>query len=476
MSEFLWTSKLVGEILGIEIPGNWQSPGVSWDSRDVSDGKMFFAVQIDSFDAHNFAHDAIDKGSPCVFVSRPVEGIDPKKFVIVEDVSRALQKLAIYYRNLMSKKTKVICVIGSSGKTTTHEMIVLALSNFGKLHTNRRNFNGRSGVPRELILCPLDADYCVMEAGISRPGEMDEIGMIVKPDILLIVNVTCVHIEHFENENEIIFEKAKMIKYMSKGGIVVLGGDNSGYDNGNDVYSKLFTYARELGHEVITFGKSPKSDVRIKNYIESQHGTNVQLDLHDQETSYEIGMIGEHFIYNSVAAFTVCNLVGLDNGDFAKRIMFFKQPKGRGQITKCVLPNGTNVIVLDDTYNSNIHALALSVDSVRRMKHKGGKIAIIAPMGETGSTKVEVHNRVPEYLVGLFDMVISIGEDMKEAHESLPDNMKLAYLREDETLEAISIITQVAKDGDLVFLKGSRKFRLERIVDKLKQGMSETPA
>ena len=170
---------------------------VTTDSRKAANGSLFVAIKGENFDGHNFVKTAIENGCELVIVSHLVSDVDECRQIVVKDTVEAYGLLGAYNRSRF--KGTVIGLTGSAGKTTTKEEIKHMLSAFGKTYATGGNHNNHIGVPQSLLEMDMDAEYAVIEMGMSSKGEISKLVSYVTPDIALITNVYPMHIEFFDN-------------------------------------------------------------------------------------------------------------------------------------------------------------------------------------------------------------------------------------------------------------------------------------
>ena len=193
------------------------------DSRIVRSGDLFVAIKGEKNDGHDYVVDVLQKGAALALVDHIVEGAPADRQIVVENSLKAFGKIGAYNRSLFNGK--VIGLTGSAGKTTTKEEIKFALEQFGKVYATKGNFNNNVGVPITLCDIDFDADYAVIEMGMSAKGEIEELVDYVKPDIAIITNVYPMHIEFFNEFKEIAEAKAEIFKSLKKGGTAIINQD-----------------------------------------------------------------------------------------------------------------------------------------------------------------------------------------------------------------------------------------------------------
>ena len=340
IKQVLWNKDELSKALGQKVNQSCcDITGVSIDTRTIAKGDLFLALKGNNFDGNAFVDEAIVKGASLCIVDNidKVKEKNRDKIVLVSNVANALNELAIYRRN--SLQGKVICITGSVGKTNTKEMLGLALSANGKTYASYKNFNNHYGLPLSLMRTPIDTEFCILELGMSRTGEIKHLSKIAQPNIAIITNVEAVHLEFFNSVTEIAYAKAEIFEGMKTPSFAILNMDNIYYDI-------LYKQALKKGIQTITFGSSTKSNYYISNtrYLANGDqlvaincsGKTIQQKFHKD--------IGKHIIFNSLAVFACLNLLNTNLAIAQKALEKFTLFAGKGEIT--ILPNNIMLVPL----------------------------------------------------------------------------------------------------------------------------------
>ena len=251
----LWTDQEIAEILDTKVEENWQCQGISIDSRSVEEGDLFFALIGPNSDGHDYVKMAIAKGAVAAVVSKPVEGLDPKFLVMVQDVKNALEILGQAARARVD--IPIIAITGSVGKTGTKEALKNALSRNKKVHASVLSYNNDIGVPLSLARMPRDADFGIFELGMNHAGELGPLSRMVRPHVAIITTVGMAHSEFFRDVEEIADAKAEVFEGLLPGGTAVLYYDNPQYE-------RLKNKAQASGVEnIISFGSDSSANVHV---------------------------------------------------------------------------------------------------------------------------------------------------------------------------------------------------------------------
>ena len=409
------------------------------DSRKAEKGALFIAIRGEKFDGHNFVHDVLNNGCELAVVDHLVENAPANRQIVVRDTVEAYGQLGAYNRSLF--RGKVIGLTGSAGKTTTKEEIKHLLSAFGKTYATGGNHNNHIGVPQSLLEMDMDAEYAVIEMGMSSKGEISKLTSYVKPDIALITNVYPMHIEFFDSFEGIAEAKAEIFEGLQKGGVAIINEDT----NFADILEK-----RALEHEakVVKFGLK-----------------------HHYNGSLELEQDGEIQRYNAWAAIEVAKSLGLDCEKAAKTLKDFGALDGRGKKHVLPLKSGGTYTLIDDSYSGQPEAMKIAIKALNDMPCKGRKIAVLGKMAELGDTSRDQHIAVGKLLAECnIKIVIGVKPEMKDMLAQLPSNVEQYYFEDRTGLEEF-LQNKLLQNGDILLIKGARySSELYKVTEALLKG------
>lgn len=409
---------------------------ISTDSRKVDDKTLFIALKGEKFDGHDFILDVLKNGAPLVLSEKKIEGADESRVIIVPDTLKAFGKLAQYNRR--QYKGTVIALTGSSGKTTTKEELKSALSAYAPTYATSGNFNNFIGVPRSLLDIDMNAQYAIIEMGMSAPLEIDYLVHLTEPDVALVTNVYPMHIEFLKTLENIAKAKAEIFGGLKKGGIAVYNEDTN--------HAEILKAAAEKATtKVFAFGKN--------------HHADVTLDLSE---------VGEHYYYNAWAVLAVIEALGLPLDKAVHAINNFSAPEGRGKKYNVRL-GAKQITLIDNSYSGGPDATVMAVNSLGQLKVNGRKIAVIGKMAELGDYTKEAHIRVGKALKeNDIDVVIGVCQETKDMLAELAPKTEQYYF---ENVEGVKEFLQdkILKNGDVVLIKGSHySSQVYKVANELK--------
>jgi len=434
--------------------------GVSIDSRNLSPGELFVAIEGPNFDGHDFIDAAHQRGAVAAMVSKPVDTSLP--VLKVTDTRKALSALSKDWRQRYNGS--LIAITGSNGKTTVKEMLAAILRQRHRVLVTKGNLNNDLGVPLTLLGLSDDDDYAVIELGANHLSEIEGLSLLVEPDVALITNIGAAHLEGFGSMNNIAKAKSEIFRGLKDKGIAVLNRDDAYYD---------YLASQASAYREIRFGEHEQANVRllIDTLVISTMEPGEWLTHFDVVTpqgvvSIELALAGRHNVQNAVAAIAVACAVNIPLADIAGGLAVMLPVAGRMQIKKGI----GDWSVIDDTYNANPVSLHAAIDMLATLP--GAKIVVMGDMAELGDDAIALHEQIGRvareqgvnsfYGVGPLSAhaVKAFGEGAKHCATQLElVNELIADLHSDCTCQANTIL-----------VKGSRSAGMERVVDALVAG------
>lgn len=394
-------------------------------------------------------------------------------------------------RVLLKYKPKIIAVTGSVGKTSTKDAIYTILSPFFFVRKSEKSFNSEIGVPLTILGCqnawnnPIgwiknilhgfelifyQNDYpaiLVLEVGADQPGDIFRITQWMKPDVTVVTRIGTVpvHVEAFKNRQELINEKAHLVRALKKGGTLILNVDD------DDVIGM-----RALSREkVITFGIHRQAEITASNErvlyennagIEQPVGFSFKVDFGGNSVPLVLKhVMGLQHLYPVLAAVAVGVSQNLNMVEITQAMSDHVPPRGRMNVLKGI--NGS--VIIDDTYNSSPVALGEALEAFKRMDTVGRKIAVLGDMLELGKFSTEEHKMAGRIVATIAKKLVAVGVRARLMKDgALENKMHIANMFFfDKSTEAAPFIKRMIKPGDLVLVKGSQSMRMERVVKEL---------
>ena len=440
--------KMTGAEASFEIDENARVCNISNDSRDIKEDTIYAAIVGERLDGHDFARAALENGAIAAIVEKRVT----EKDILVKDTRRALKDIAMGYRSRFD--IPFLAVTGSSGKTTTKDMLYFAVSESRKTLRNLGNLNSEIGLPMTVFNLDESHECAVLEMGMYVQGEIDYLAEIVKPHFAIITNVGVAHIQSAGSRENILKAKMEIANYMTQSDVLLINGDN-------DMLQTVDTGA--IKPSVYKYGLEEHNDIRLISYETTESGMKIRADILGKITEYEIPTLGIHNIYNSLSVMGLCSLMGLDMKKSSEGIRKYQPSKYRMEIKSV-----SGKTLIEDFYNANPDSLRASIETFRQMQGER-KVAVLADMLELGEISEKEHMNAGIQASEIFDVIICIGSDAKYigkgAIENGFDKGRVYFFANNE--EAVSEINSILRPGDAVLMKGSRGMKLEEVAESI---------
>lgn len=390
---------------------------------------------------------------------------------------------------LKKYQPKIIAITGSVGKTSTKDAIYSVISKYYFIRKSDKSFNSDIGISLtilgcnnawnnpvmwlyniwqglgQIILRKKYPEWLVLEVGADRPGDIKKIAKWLKPDIVVITKFAKVpvHIEYFKSKEEVVAEKGNLVSALKHDGTLVLNSDDA----------DVFAFKNKVTNKIITYGMMGDAEMRATNYSvyynekdKKPFGVYYKVEYRGNCLPVKIiGTLGQNNIYSSLAALAVGVSLGLNLVELAENLSGFIPSKGRMNL----VAGAKNTVIIDDTYNSSPVALSSALQTLKDIKTKNRKIAVLGDMMELGKHTSEEHKQAGILAATSCDILVTVGLRSRVMAESAID----AGLDEDNVLqfdnssEAGEYIKNIIKDGDIILVKGSQSTRMERVVKEI---------
>ncbi|MFO8031922.1 MAG: UDP-N-acetylmuramoyl-tripeptide--D-alanyl-D-alanine ligase [Desulfohalobiaceae bacterium] len=429
---------------------------IQTDSRLVEPGDMFVCLQGENLDGHNFAREAVHKGAMAVVSERPLWDLHIEvPVLLVQSSLQALGQLAAYWRNKF--QGRVLAVTGSAGKTTVKELLASILGQRSQVGKNYKNWNNELGLPLSILGFSCREHYWVLEAGISKKGDMDILGQILNPDLALVVNVGPAHLQGLQDLAGVAREKARLLHYLRPGGLGVVSRD----------YPEL-TQRLPLREDMrlIPFSTRP-GEARLQGtYLGLQPSgkSRFELDLEGQVLDLDLELHGEFMLENLLAACSAAWSLGLDPEAIRLGLQQADPPEHRGQVKRL-----GKFLVIDDCYNANPLSMRCALEHAQALASKGQLYLILGDMKELGQQSEEAHEDLGRSVAELEPSgVFYIGEyaSQFQAGYTSQGRAEVLHLLRD-VQEILPCWRKLGPRQGILLIKASRGCRLERCLQLL---------
>jgi len=435
----------------------------SIDSRTLAAGALFFAIQGPNFDGHDFVVQALGRGAVGAVVDREWAASAPAaiapSLIPVADSIAALQDLGRAVRRKWARP--LIAVTGSTGKTTTKELIAAALGRRYAVHKSAGNLNNHLGVPLTLLSLTRAQDLAVLELGMSHAGEIALLAKIATPALGVVTNVAPAHLQFFDSLDAIAAAKRELIENLVPPASAILNYDDP----------RVRGFREGFGGRVVTYGFEHGADYRATGFRLSQTAEGSLESLFRVqglgcEAELRLALPGRHNVENALAAVAVGRLLGVSPGAMADALANFRPVGGRTEVVQ--LAAGATLI--NDSYNSSPRALEQMLRLLRDWPTAERRIVVAGEMLELGPSSPEWHRAGGSACAASgVDWLLAVQGDAQLFVEGAvasgfpPDRARFFA----EAEEAGRFCGSILGPRDVVLVKGSRAVHLERAVEQL---------
>ncbi len=432
--------------------------GYSIDSRTLQRGDLFFAVQGERFDGHDFVEAALQAGAVAAVVGsvqaeRYTVPAVRARLLLVDDPLSALQRLASSVRRHWGKR--VIGITGSAGKTTTKEAIAQVLEGRFRVHKSHGNLNNHYGLPLQLLKLQPEHEVAILEMGMSNAGEIAALCHIAAPDWGVVTNVGNAHAQNFaDGQAGIARAKYELVAALPRHGTAILNCD--------DPYVQQF--GRDFDGTTIYFGTGACADPRAESIVPmGAEGTRFTVRAGEQRAEVLLRLLGEHNVRNALAGIAVGLASGVPLAECAMSLQALEPPDKRGQTLQI-----RGAMILNDSYNSNPPALQAMVDTLLTLPARR-TIVVAGEMLELGPDGPHLHYLCGEYMGrrGVGIVLGTRGEAASIVKGASAAGATAMFV--DTPEEAGAWLRENLQPGDAVLLKASRGVRLERALEILQR-------
>ena len=460
-----WTLLQISEPMladiGAELNALARVAGYSIDSRTIRAGELFFAIHGPRHDGHDHVAAALGRGALAAVVSSSRAHSYPDAVrgfcLVVDDTLLALHQLAKAMRHSWGKK--IAGVTGSVGKTTTKEILAALLGAKLRVLKSEGNFNNAYGLPLTLFRLEEEHDAAVLEMGMSRRYELQELAGIAKPDVGVVTRVAPAHLEFFASVEEIALAKRELIEGLN-------GPDSVAVLNSDDPLVAAF--ASHAPGQVLTYGIDHDADYRAEAIEDRGALGSAFVAVSDgRRTRLDLALPGRHVISNALAALAAASVWGIGAAEAQSVFSTLHAPAMRGELLR--FSNGAALI--NDSYNSSPAALHAMTKVLAATPNYRRRILAAGEMRELGGTSAELHREAGKFAAetGKIDWVVGVEGEAAQIVEGavaagLPRSHTKVFASSEE---AAKFLSGFVAPGDLLLVKGSRGVKMERVVESL---------
>jgi UDP-N-acetylmuramoyl-tripeptide--D-alanyl-D-alanine ligase len=440
--------------------------GYSIDSRSIGPGQLFFAMRGPRFDGHQFIAQAFERKAAGAVVERAYFQQAPPSLapslLPVESPLGALQHLGRCVRRKWGRP--LVAVTGSTGKSTTKEMIAALLGRRFSVHKSTGNLNNHYGLPLTLLALQPEHEVAVVELAMSAAGEIAHLASIAEPEIGVVTNVGPVHLEFFDSVESIAKAKRELVENLSSRGgppIAILNNDDP----------RVQRFAEGFEGKVVTFGMRPGADFQAQ-WLKPGEGIGSEFRAigPNLDADFVLPLPGRHNVQNALAAIAVASSFDISPVEMRRGLAEFQNMPQRGE--SLTLPGP--VTIINDSYNSNPQAMECMLETLRTWPGARRRIVVAGEMLELGPQSPKLHIQIGRKCAQAdLSWLIAVQGNARFFLEGavaaglLPAQSRFFP----EARSAAEFCRSRLEPGDVVLVKGSRGVHLEAVIEMLRRGV-----
>ncbi len=444
------------------------------DSRQVESGALFVALNGERVDGHDFAESAVAAGAVAVLVSRPV----PAPHLLVDggddEVVAALARLARHAAGELGDPkredatTQIVGVTGSSGKTTTKDLIAQVVGRMGATVAPAGSFNNEIGHPLTVLRADTDTRHLILEVAARGIGHIAHLCRVAPPRIGVVLNVGSAHMGEFGGRDAIAKAKGELVESLpagserrGAGGVAVLNADDP----------LVRAMASRTEARVVLYGTAEDAHVRAIDVTTQDNGAPAfTLHLNGRTAPVRLGLVGAHQVSNALAAAAVADELGMDIEDIAAALgAATPVSRWRMEVTE-----HDGVTLVNDAYNANPESMRAALTTLASLARERRAIAVLAHMAELGEEGDAEHERIGALVaeIGVAHLIVvgEAAEGIAVGAERAAHRWSGESIRVPDAEAAAEAVRERMRTGDVVIVKGSRVAALERVIDLITKG------
>ncbi len=437
---------------------------ITTNSRDLAPGSLFIALRGQRYDGHDFVADALRCGAAYAVIERRLEAVPPDRIVLVSDTLKALGDLAAWTR--AQQPMTVVAVTGSTGKTTTKEMIAAicaaapGVTARGSVLKTEGNFNNLVGLPLTLLRMRGDEAAAVLEMGMNRRGEIARLTEIARPDYAVITNVGPAHLETLGSIAGVAAAKGELFAGLAPSATIAVNMEDEWVRRLADRFA-----GRKVG-----FGQQAEVHARgITDF--GSDGVAFDLVIGETAVKVRLPLVGAHNVSNALAAAAIAHAMGIDIDAIATGLRQTAAAAGRMQVVRL----GNDVTLIDDAYNANPSSVEAALMALRRFP--GRPLVVLGEMWELGDEAAHAHRAIGERAaaLGVQQLWVLGAHAADMAAGARRGGMPAAAVHVCAShAEAAEAVVAQWQPGDTVLVKGSHGMHMEEVV-RLLEGAGNSP-
>lgn len=430
---------------------------VHYDTRQLTPGALFVAIQSGARDGHDFLMQAVERGASAALISdqQKIPPQLPEGFglILVNDTLRAFQKMAAAYRKGFSAPH--IAITGSIGKTTTKDIVAHILESQYPIYKTYKNYNNHLGVPYSLLQVAPEHQAVVLELGMNHAGEIDLLASLAKPEISVITYIGESHIEFFGTKEKIALAKAELLPHTAPDGVVLLNGDSE--------------YLRQVAHlyagEILYYSVRQQADIWADQIESFENGMRFEVHFANGEHFPAfLPLFGKHSVLNALPAIAIAKRLGMSNDQITGALATVKLSAMRFE----KVDSAHGALYVSDAYNASPTSMEAAIGTFAELFADRKKVLVLGDMFELGQESDDLHRQVGAFANQLqehFELLVTIGDHSRFICEAYTGKK----LHVATKAEAIQALLPLRDTNHAFLLKASRGMELWTIVSDLEQ-------
>ena len=457
-----WSAQELADITGgrlVDVDAAVRIVGICTDSRTIESAEAFLAIRGERFDGAEFAAVAVAHGAVLVIAECELPGLPT---LVVDSCVAAYAAIAHHHlaRLRASGDVKVVGITGSSGKTSTKDMLVSVLASSLRVTFPQGSFNNDIGLPATVLTADESTQVLVLEMGMRGLGHIERLCSIAPPDISVILNVGLAHVGEVGSIEAIAEAKSEIVRFAREGAATVLNADDhrvrqmAALAHGEVVY-----FGQEVSDAFHGIGpKVRASEVSIDERARASFTLSIGTGADAARVALHVS--GEHQVANALAVSAVAHVLGFSTEQIAVAL---SKARIASDWRMDVVSTRAGVTVINDAYNANPQSMAAGLRAAASMSRGGRLIAVLGDMLELGDSADAQHRLLGEFATEMnVDSLYFVGDGGTEVQAGFPSAMTVETWQ-----QAAASVTDQAQPGDVVFIKASRGVGLERVAAEL---------
>ena len=430
------------------------------NSKEVNKNDIFFAIKGKKNDGNKYIGEAFKNKASLVVVNKVQNKFNSKRQIKVRNTLKFMTEISKIFRQNID--TNIIAITGSCGKTTLKELLGNVLGKISSVNTSPKSYNNKFGVPLSLLNLKHSDEFGILEVGMDKKGEIDNLTNIIKPNVGLITNINYAHAKNFKNIKQIALAKAEIIKNILPEGFIVLNADDGFFK----LHKKI---ALNNNINIISFGiKNEKANIKLFNIKKVKKKFKIKVKINGKLKYFIVSNNFQNNIYNILGALSVIsiykNVLELNE----KIFLDFRCPEGRGDHSIIKIGN-KKINLIDESYNSNPLSLKSALknyDNIDTKKYR--KYLLLGDMMELGAHSKKLHRSiVPLINKTNINKVFVMGKMVREIFNNITKVKRGRILA--NKLEIFEFIEKDLNNNDYLMIKASNATGFNSIANKLKR-------